>query len=366
MFASFYLPQSAIDKELDALTRATRFGPGGRHYDDLVHHPVLDEDVWENRFLKGLRDRAEIHLADQGDGNHFAFIGELEVDDDMAASFEKAGYAIFKNFRGKVRALVTHHGSRSLGAHLYKRGQTAALKHTEKVGNHIPAAAAWLDATNETGKDYWEALQYIARWTRANHECIHSRFLERIGTEAIESFGNEHNFVWKRGDLYYHGKGATPAWKDTEGKPLLGLIPLNMAEPILIVLGKDNSDFLSFAPHGAGRNLSRTALKKQYPSMDQRKAAIEHHTRNIDVRWFSGNADLSETPIAYKNPTEIKKQIVDFELAEIVAEIQPLGCIMAGHSKRSEEEELTPKQIRQRQHRKERRRVKQSWNQWSP
>jgi hypothetical protein len=57
--------------------------------------------------------------------------------------------------------------------------------------------------------------------------------------------GNEHNFVWKRGDSFFHGKGATPAWQDASGRPLLGLIPLNMAREILLVLGSNNNDYLS-------------------------------------------------------------------------------------------------------------------------
>ncbi len=359
LYATFYEARSEVANELDALTKSTRFGPGGRHHDDLVPHPVLDEDVWENKFLKGLRDRAEIHIADQGDGNHFAFIGEIEITDEIAADFQATGHNFFKNFRGKLRALVTHHGSRSLGSHLYKRGQGAALKHTAKVGNRIPDAAAWLDADSPEGREYWEALQYVARWTRANHESIHARFLDRIGSTAVEQLGNEHNFVWKRGDLFYHGKGATPAWKDEQGRPLPGLIPLNMAEPILLVLGRDNEDHLSFAPHGAGRNLSRTALKRQFPGADQKAHVIAHQTRNIDARWFNGRPDISETPVAYKDAKGIKKQIKDFDLATIVAEIQPLGCLMAGAGKRRDEEELTPKQIRQIGHRKERRRTKQ-------
>lgn len=359
MFASFYEARSEVSRELDALTTATRFGPGGRHFDDLVTHPVLDEDVWENPFLNSLRDRARIHLADQGDGNHFAFIGEIDLTDELARTFQEAGHPYFANHRGTYRVLVTHHGSRSLGSHLYKRGRDAALKHVAKNAHRIPDAAAWLDASSQQGQDYWEALQYVSRWTKANHQCIHQRFLDRIGSTAIETIGNEHNFVWKRGDVFYHGKGATPAWKDEQGRPLVGLIPLNMAEPILLVLGNDNEDFLSFAPHGAGRNLSRTALRKQFRSADQRRHLIEHHTRDIDARWFSGRPDLSEIPIAYKNPEEIKKQIRHFDLATIAAEIRPLGSLMAGKFTRSDEDDLTPKQIRQIQHRKERRRTNQ-------
>ena len=381
MFATFYEERSSVAKEIDSLMTATRFGPGGRHYDDLVSHPVLDEEVWDNPFLSGLRERGVIHIADQGDGNHFSFLGEVTVNEDLLDELRKAGYQQLANELGqsgkepnriqsksrKLRVLVTHHGSRSLGAHLYKRGQGVALKQTEKAGQHIPQAGAWMDANSDEGRHYWEALQYVGRWTKANHEAIHARFLDRIGAEKVAAFGNEHNFVWKRGDLFMHGKGATPAWKDKGGRPLLGLIPLNMAEPILMVLGSDNKEFLSFAPHGAGRNVSRTKLMRRYPDAATRKNVLEHHTQGLDVRWFCGQPDLSESPVGYKNAKQVRAQIEHFGLAKVVAEIRPLGCIMAGNSGRSwkqmKEEELTPKQKRQIVHRADRRRMKQDLGQ---
>jgi RNA-splicing ligase RtcB len=368
MFATFYEERSSVAKELDALVSSTRFGPEHRHLDDLVPDPVNDENVWQNRFLRGLRDRARTQIADQGDGNHFAYLGEVEVDSallamlrltghgDLAARFELTEEGAPKRYR----VLVTHHGSRSLGAHVFKRGQIAAEKHVARAAQHIPAAAAWLDAKSDTGRDYWDALQYVARWTKANHRAIHRRFLERIGGRSVAEVGNEHNFVWQRGDTFFHGKGATPAWKDADGRPQLGLIPLNMAEPILLVLGGDRDEFLSFAPHGAGRNMSRTAMRRQFPDESSRRTAIERSTDGIDVRWFCGKPDLSETPLAYKDAAKVKAQIREFGLAEVIAEIRPLGCIMAGDSGRSwrdREEELTPKQKRQIEHRAERRRV---------
>lgn len=382
MYATFYEARSEAKNEINALATATRFGPGGRHFDDLVHHRVLEEEVWENRFLKGLEERARIHMADQGDGNHFAYIGEVTLTEGQLGKLRAAGYNKMVDELDRVgrrdatvtacdgppqprvyRVLVTHHGSRGLGAHLYKRGQTAALKHTARVGDRIPKAAAWLHMRSDEGRLYWEALQYVSRWTRANHEAIHARFLERIGGVAVTQFGNEHNFVWQRGDVFLHGKGATPAWKDGEGRPLLGLIPLNMAAPILMVLGADNEEFLSFAPHGAGRNMSRTALKRSYPNAESRMLAIEEGTRGIDVRWYCGGSDLSETPVAYKNAEQVTAQIAQFGLAEVVAEIQPLGCIMAGDSGpppwMRKEELLSPKQLRQIEHRAERRRTRQ-------
>ncbi|CAN5319673.1 hypothetical protein BH23VER1_BH23VER1_31630 [soil metagenome] len=358
MFATFYRCDRPTGEQLDALAGSTRFGPGGRDESDLVHHPVLDEPVWENRFLNGLDHKARIHMADQGDGNHFAFLGEVGA----------AGDAIPGLAHGRYRVLVTHHGSRGLGSALYKRGQAAAVKATAKAATGIPPAAAWLDARDPEGAEYWEALQYVSRWTRANHESIHARFLERLGGIAPDAtLGNEHNFVWRRGDLFLHGKGATPAW---DGQ--LGLIPLNMAEPILLVAGSDNADFLSFAPHGAGRNISRTALMRQFRDRKSHQldaaavaASIAASTAGLDVRWFCGSPDLSETPIAYKDAAAVRAQIARFGLAEVIAEIRPLGCIMAGGSGRLKpweegyEKPLTPKQVRQIQHRAGRRKERQ-------
>lgn len=344
--ASFYQGDLSTSDELDRLTKVTRFGPGGRRPEDWLDHPVLHEDVWENPFLSGLQDHAAQHLADQGDGNHFCFLGT----------------------GNEARALVTHHGSRGLGAAVFKRGLAAAVKHTHVINGRIPESACWLDASSELGQLYWEALQYVARWTEANHELVHERFLVSIGSKADRVIANEHNFVWRKGDFYLHGKGATPAWPHADGSPRLGLIPLNMTEPILVVEGRDNADYLSFAPHGAGRYVSRTKLirdlRKRKEASDPKylDRLIEENTKGVEVRWFSGKPDLTETALGYKNADSIKQQIAHFRLAEVVEEIRPRGSLMAGRSKSWKElraEHLSPKQLRQMEHRKERRRKKQ-------
>jgi tRNA-splicing ligase RtcB (3'-phosphate/5'-hydroxy nucleic acid ligase) len=368
MHATFFKCSKDTSAMLDDLMASTRFGSGGRAPEDQVPHPVNDEPVWDNPFLQGLERYAQIHMADQGDGNHFAYIGQLKVTESLVTALNKAGHTTLANaLKGQTEclALVTHHGSRGLGATVYGRGQKAALKATEKIAENIPHAAAWLDYQTQEGRDYWAALQYVARWTKANHESIHARFLQRAGGTAIASFGNEHNFVWKRGDLFLHGKGATPAWKDDEGRPLLGLIPLNMAAPILIVLGSDNEQYLSFAPHGAGRNTSRTVTMRQFGGDEKLMAkTLANTTAGVDVRWFHGKADLSESPIGYKPAAQIKAQIQHFGLAEIIAEITPLGSLMAGDSGPPpwirRKQELSPKQLRAIEHRADRRKTRQA------
>lgn len=386
MFATVFESVKLPGEILDVLMGVTRFGAGGRPVGERVYHPVLDEDVWGNPFLARMEELAAEHLADQGDGNHFAYLGRLRCAPGEMARLRAGTVSLEEPLRGRSEeareylVLVTHHGSRGLGANLYARGLKAAKKHVHALAaggeEEIPDALAWLDPETEVGRDYWEALQYVRRWTRANHECIHTGLLRALGEseggrplEALAQFGNEHNFVWREAatGLYLHAKGSTPAWRDPEtGSPVLGLIPLNMAAPILLVAGGDNADFLRFCPHGAGRNFSRrAALREFYGKSGHMKPEIVATrlatlTKGIDARWFNGRPDISETPFGYKPAEKVRAQIEKFRLGTVLAEIHPLGCIMAGaRPTRREEEELTPKQRRQIEHRAERRKVRQ-------
>jgi hypothetical protein len=327
---------------MDALKASTRFGPGGRAPGDQIADPITAEiEDTRNPFLKGLEGRAKAQLCDQGDGNHFAFLGALDVTPALVEKLSENGQVELAKAIGntkRVNVLVTHHGSRDLGAQVYKRGMAAAIQHTKVVSPETKPHQAWIDPDSEEGAAYWAALAYVARWTKRNHQLVHERTLARLGIEALAQFGNEHNFVWKRGELFYHGKGATPAWKGEDGHPLLGLIPLNMAAPVLLTLGGDRPEFASFSPHGAGRNKSRTALLREHgliglapeAFLERSRALIDRQTEGLDVRFFYDRPDVSESPMAYKSAAQVREQIERFGLADLVGVIEPKGSIMAG------------------------------------
>ncbi|WP_237702447.1 RtcB family protein [Opitutus terrae] len=342
MFASFFADNRPVGELMDHLWASTHFGAGGRPRGKQFYSTLLEEPVWDNPFLAGLQGRAREFLGTQGDGNHFAYVGRIEFTPDQHRAIARAGdtdlAAAIERREGGFHVLVTHHGSRALGANVYKHGMIEARAWMRQNATSIPEAAAWLPADSREGRDYWAALQFVARWTRVNHALIHDEFLHRVGLRPLAQLGNEHNFVWQRGDAFYHGKGATPAWRDAKGRPLLGLIPLNMAREILIVLGGDNDEFLSFCPHGAGRNLSRKAMLAPYRDAEgdidpaRVKQVLAETTGGLDIRWFNGAPDLSETPLGYKDASKVKEQIERFQLASVVGEIHPLGCIMAGQA----------------------------------
>jgi RNA-splicing ligase RtcB len=147
----------------------------------------------------------------------------------------------------------------------------------------------------------------------------------------LDRFWNEHNFIFKDGDLFYHAKGATPLDDKfvPDSRNGLRLIPLNMAEPVLIVKGKTTTTNLGFAPHGAGRNMSRTAHRKTKAGKTIQEV-FEEETAGLDIRFFSENIDISELPSAYKSAATVKRQMQEFGLGDVVDEILPYGCIMAG------------------------------------
>jgi len=139
---------------LDAANAITHFGPGGRkdHFDlpeDLV------ERMRNNVFLgneKGL-NLAASHLGTQGDGNHFLYVGRSEATGDTI--------------------MVTHHGSRGLGAHLYRQGMKLAERFRQELSPRTPEKNAWIPFETEEGAAYWEALQIVRDWTKLNHTVIH-------------------------------------------------------------------------------------------------------------------------------------------------------------------------------------------------
>jgi tRNA-splicing ligase RtcB len=213
---------------------------------------------------------------------------------------------------------------------LYTKGMKIAEKFRKKLSVETLKQNAWIPYDTEEGKEYWKALQVIREWTKENHIAIHNETAKKAGAKVENRFWNEHNFVFKEGDLFYHAKGATPLnekfMPDITGPRL---IPLNMAEPVLIVEGESTTSNLGFAPHGAGRNVSRTRHKKSKGDKPIEEIFAEE-TKGLDVRFFSKEIDISELPSAYKSAKMVRNQMEEFGLGNVIDEVMPYGSIMAG------------------------------------
>ncbi|MCP4442938.1 MAG: RtcB family protein [Aureispira sp.] len=297
---------------LDAAQSVTHFGGGGRQ--DLFDFPKeLEEKIKSNKYLNTERslNLAKTHLGTQGDGNHFLFIGRSE----------QTGETI----------IVTHHGSRGFGANLYSTGMKLADYFRREISPKTLEKNAWIPYDTDEGKAYWEALQLVREWTKLNHTVLHNATYQKMGIDPVNRFWNEHNFVFKEDDLFYHAKGATPLADKfvPDSHEGLRLIPLNMSEPVLIVKGETTENNLGFAPHGAGRNVSRSQHKRNKAGKTIEEIFAEE-TKDLDIRFFSDHIDISELPSAYKNAKNVQAQMKEFNLGTVVDEILPYGCIMAG------------------------------------
>lgn len=296
---------------LDRVHEVTHFGPGARRDQPFTLPRALASEIEANRFTKPHAVLARLHLGTQGDGNHFAFVGTLDSTGETA--------------------LVTHHGSRGFGAKVYKEGMKIAERYRQRLSPETLKGNAWIPVDTQDGDDYWQALQIIRAWTKENHLAVH----DALGLRVTDRFWNEHNFIFRKADgLFYHAKGATPAFKGWASDATdLTLIPLNMASPVLIARGSNNPLSLGFSPHGAGRSWSRTQHRKRLTGADAEIVAAE--TFGIDARFFCGVPDTTELPSAYKSAATIREQIKRYALAEIIDEVHPYGCIMAGDWERN-------------------------------
>ena len=111
-------------------------------------------------------------------------------------------------------------------------------------------------------------------------------------------------------DLIVSRKGAIDAHVGR-----LGLIPGSMGTASYVVKGKGSKMGLCSAPHGAGRDYSRSQARKTF-TFDQLKSRMH------GIEWRQTNAFIDEIPDAYKDIDQVMRDSED--LVEIVHELHQL------------------------------------------
>lgn len=310
----FDIPAEHFEKHRSGYKREliayTSFGAGnGFKGKDRAYHAVLERDEFGmNKLLKNLQDKAFTQLGSSGGGNHFVEWGIIQFDQDDAPLGIKAG---------KYLALLTHSGSRGLGATIAGH-YTKLAKELCKLPPYA-ANLAWLDLDSEVGQEYWLAMNLAGDYASACHEVIHRKLSKAIGAEVLAKVENHHNFAWKEtinGEtLIVHRKGATPA-----GAGVMGIIPGSMTAPGFLVRGKGEASSLNSASHGAGRQMSRTQAIKNV-NKNELRALLQD--RNVTL--IGGGLD--EAPMAYKDIHAVMAAQQD--LVDVVAKFMPKIVRMA-------------------------------------
>jgi len=295
-------------KLVNILKTHTKFGM--KEFHDIKGETEVFEDKLfrEIPLLRSLKDKAYKQLGTSGGGNHFVEFGVVRI----------ANYHNEWNLEpGNYLAVLSHSGSRSLGAQIARHYTDLAIKQTplpDKV-KHL----AWLDMNSHDGTEYWLAMNLAGAYAKANHDDIHRRIAKALGEKPVVVVENFHNFAWKEQvngvERIVHRKGATPAQKAVSG-----IIPGSMTSKGYIVKGLGNPESLSSASHGAGRLYSRRKMKQKFTQNEMKRLLKE-----AGVKLIGGS--LEEAPMAYKNIDEVMME--QRELVEIVAVFQPKIVRMA-------------------------------------
>ena len=204
------------DKYVQMLQEHTKFGS----YE--THKTINDHEIFERTefkdipTVKKLFKKAYQQLGSSGGGNHFVEFGIVEVSDEENE---------FKVPIGKYLGILSHSGSRGMGANIAKHYTKLAIQQTP-----LPEEAknlAWLDLNTHDGQEYWLAMNLAGDYASACHHDIHKRLGKALGSKPLAMVENHHNFAWKEivngEELIVHRKGATPAQKG-----VLGIIPGSM------------------------------------------------------------------------------------------------------------------------------------------
>jgi tRNA-splicing ligase RtcB (3'-phosphate/5'-hydroxy nucleic acid ligase) len=230
-----------------------------------------------------------LQLGTLGSGNHFI---EVTVDEDDRVW------------------LFLHSGSRGVGNKIAQRHIQVARDLCRARGIDLPHRdLAYLEEGTPQFDAYIAQMRWAQHYALLNREEMMDRvarqFTEWVGgpVERTEEINCHHNYTEPEthfGErVWLSRKGAINA---EAGRP--GLIPGSMGTASYVVSGRGNADALNSAPHGAGRNFSRNAARRQFTRDDLRAAMVGIEYRDTD-------AFIDEIPAAYKDIDQVMADAAD-------------------------------------------------------
>jgi tRNA-splicing ligase RtcB len=302
----FDMPANYFNGREDALKNIlvdhTRFGMSETHKVKADHAIFSRQEFSDIPLLRGLLDKAYKQLGTSGGGNHFVEFGIADI---------QGSHTEFKFKPGQYFAVLSHSGSRGLGANIAKHYTTLAMKQCPlpRQVQHL----AWLDLNTHDGAEYWMAMNLAADYAAACHDDIHRRISKALGKRPLINISNSHNLAWKEQvdgvERVVHRKGATPS-----GDGVLGIIPGSTVAPGYIVAGKGNAASIHSASHGAGRVFSRAECKSSFTQHE-----VNKQLRDAGVTLIGGSID--ESPMAYKDIDKV--MALQVELVRVLGSFTP-------------------------------------------
>lgn len=307
----------------------------GRTNAEPVDHALFDSPVWQEFGEHGepLKQKARAQLGTVGSGNHYVDLLEDEDGDLWIAN---------------------HFGSRGFGHTVATWFMSIA--RGGKLGDRLPEREepAVLDVRSPAGDLYVRAMELAGEYAYAGREYVIGQVLQILGWPKVNaSVHNHHNFAWYEDGLWVVRKGATPLTREE------AFIGGSMGDMSVIVRGAPITEggteaivdigALASAPHGAGRQMSRTKAAGKFRKVkeirqrpDGTEYEFKRRVRDAStgaVDWPAVKQELAdrgitvlgsgadEAPEVYKDLAGVLAQHSNIE---VLATLRPLGVVMAG------------------------------------
>jgi tRNA-splicing ligase RtcB len=286
------------------------------------------------------RERGAGQLGTLGSGNHFL---ELQRVDEV---YEAPAAAAFGLRVGQVTVLI-HSGSRGLGHQVCTDFVKRMDARLGAYGISLPdRQLSCAPMSSPEGRAYLGAMAAAANFAWANRAAIADRVRgavrrvlgDQVATATRQVYDVAHNVAKLESHagrpVCVHRKGATRAFPAGHpeippeyravGQPVF--IPGSMGTASFVLVGRPASMVRSFGTtcHGAGRRLSRTAVRK---TVEGGALRLRLEEQGIVVRARSARGLAEEAPEAYKD-VELVVDVVDRAgLAARVARLRPIGVV---------------------------------------
>jgi tRNA-splicing ligase RtcB len=231
----------------------------------------------------------QLQLGTLGSGNHFI---EVSVDDEDRVW------------------LFLHSGSRGVGNKIAQHHIKVAQRECATWFIDLPDRdLAYLVQGTDEFWAYIRQLNWAQRFAFENRAEMMDRvvacFEDFVGESVVreQEVNCHHNYTVQEKhfgkNVWLSRKGAISA---KEGE--WGLIPGSMGTRSYVVTGKGNPLALCSAPHGAGREYSRSAARRTFSHDDLRNAMG-------DIEYRDTDAFIDEIPAAYKDIDVVMNDAAD-------------------------------------------------------
>lgn len=288
---------------------------------DMLH--VLQYMVLGQSGIRNLCDKIEMDytlwyssFGTLGGGNHFIELGKSEKTGKYYLTIHSGS----RNFGKRV---CDYHAKSIAGYKAMLSDKVAEIKNMlpmqewdsaiKKEKKILADRKGYLSGIAK--KEYLHDMFIAQKYASVNRYTILHFILRVMGWQCDNIIETVHNYIHPEDNIIR--KGAVRAMK---GEKLI--IPMNMADGILLCEGKGNPDWNYSAPHGAGRVFSRKAAKELLSMKDFQARMKEVYSSSVVKET------LDESPMAYKPTSEICNLIEPtVEILDIIKPVINLKAI---------------------------------------